>query len=477
VHLVSLARSVAAGLLLAGSTPVVASSQDADSVAAAAVHRRGADGLREARYEDALVAFTEAARLRGVLGDSAGLASSLNSLGAAHYQLGQYELALEHQLRSLAIRRAIHDSIGIARVLSNVGRNYQDQRLLDRALPALREAVAIAERAGDPLVLGYALNSFGTLMSELGAHAEARAFIERAQVAYAAGETRTGPLAPNVEAVPGWAFNLTAMSRVHVKAGDPGLAIPLLDSVIEFSVRANSVRGESQARLVRGQAYAAQGRTQKAIEEFTRAYDLARGVSQRLLMLEALQELAVLEERSGRPAAALARLRAAEVLRDSLFDRSATQRIVAMESRMESERQQRENARLLEERASREALITRQRIVVVLGSLVLLLAGVVVGLLIRNDRRARARQVEMAAANAGLQAALAEVRTLSGFIPICANCKNVRGDRGFWEAVETYVTDRSHAQFSHSICPECGPQLYGDDWHAVEHDGGGHAPA
>lgn len=59
-----------------------------------------------------------------------------------------------------------------------------------------------------------------------------------------------------------------------------------------------------------------------------------------------------------------------------------------------------------------------------------------------------------------LQRALAEVRKLSGFIPICASCKKIRNDKGFWQQVEEYVSDNSDAQFTHSICPDCAHKLY-----------------
>jgi hypothetical protein len=54
-----------------------------------------------------------------------------------------------------------------------------------------------------------------------------------------------------------------------------------------------------------------------------------------------------------------------------------------------------------------------------------------------------------------LRESLANVRTLSGLIPICAHCKRVRDDAGFWQQVEAYVHARSGAQFSHGICPAC----------------------
>ena len=61
-----------------------------------------------------------------------------------------------------------------------------------------------------------------------------------------------------------------------------------------------------------------------------------------------------------------------------------------------------------------------------------------------------------------LQAALEEVKTLQGFIPICANCMKIRDDKGFWERIESYFQARTGAQFSHSICPDCSEKLYPD---------------
>lgn len=69
------------------------------------------------------------------------------------------------------------------------------------------------------------------------------------------------------------------------------------------------------------------------------------------------------------------------------------------------------------------------------------------------------RIVELQLALAGrvreLQEALAEVSQLRGILPICAYCKKVRNDQNYWQKVESYVAERSEAQFSHGICPEC----------------------
>lgn len=58
-----------------------------------------------------------------------------------------------------------------------------------------------------------------------------------------------------------------------------------------------------------------------------------------------------------------------------------------------------------------------------------------------------------------LEAALAKVKVLSGFLPICSSCKKIRDDRGYWEQIEVYIRDRSEAEFTHGFCPDCAKKL------------------
>ena len=66
-----------------------------------------------------------------------------------------------------------------------------------------------------------------------------------------------------------------------------------------------------------------------------------------------------------------------------------------------------------------------------------------------------------------LQDTLAQLKTLSGLLPICASCKKIRDDDGYWNQLEAYIQDHSDVVFSHGLCPECAkklyPQIFGDD--------------
>jgi len=61
-----------------------------------------------------------------------------------------------------------------------------------------------------------------------------------------------------------------------------------------------------------------------------------------------------------------------------------------------------------------------------------------------------------------LQEAFAKIKVLSGFIPICASCKKIRDDQGYWNQLEAYIQSHTEAQFSHGICPDCATSLYSD---------------
>jgi hypothetical protein len=63
---------------------------------------------------------------------------------------------------------------------------------------------------------------------------------------------------------------------------------------------------------------------------------------------------------------------------------------------------------------------------------------------------------------AALKKTLGEVKTLRGILPICSYCKKVRDDKGYWDQVEVYISEKTGADFSHGICPECASKHFGD---------------
>ncbi len=78
----------------------------------------------------------------------------------------------------------------------------------------------------------------------------------------------------------------------------------------------------------------------------------------------------------------------------------------------------------------------------------------------------RQQRDALKATNTQLEQALSDVKTLSGLLPICASCKKIRDDQGYWNQIEAYIENHTDAHFSHGICAECQETLYGDtDWY------------
>jgi len=92
--------------------------------------------------------------------------------------------------------------------------------------------------------------------------------------------------------------------------------------------------------------------------------------------------------------------------------------------------------------------------------------GVGIAWLMMNNQRLevelRASRDSLQTTNTELEKALSEVKALSGIIPICMHCKEIRDDKGYWNQLETFISRHSEAKFNHSICPRCLKEKYPD---------------
>ncbi len=90
--------------------------------------------------------------------------------------------------------------------------------------------------------------------------------------------------------------------------------------------------------------------------------------------------------------------------------------------------------------------------------------GWTIGFVMMNDQRLeqdlRRSRAELRSTIDDLQRARREVKQLGGLLPICANCKKIRDDTGYWNQLESYIKKHSEARFTHSLCPDCAKELY-----------------
>lgn len=79
----------------------------------------------------------------------------------------------------------------------------------------------------------------------------------------------------------------------------------------------------------------------------------------------------------------------------------------------------------------------------------------------KNITQRKQAEIALKKEHADLQRALDEIETLSGLLPICALCKKIRDDKGYWNLLESYIEQHSKASFSHGLCPDCADKFYG----------------
>jgi PAS domain S-box-containing protein len=81
----------------------------------------------------------------------------------------------------------------------------------------------------------------------------------------------------------------------------------------------------------------------------------------------------------------------------------------------------------------------------------------------RNITDRKKAEADLLLEKGKLQEAILEIKKLSGMLPICSHCKNIRDDKGYWNQIENYIEKHSEAEFSHGLCPKCIDEIYGEE--------------
>ena len=409
------------------------------------------------QYDSALTYLRAALPVQLKYTDLAQLGRVHNTTGAAYYQLGLYEQALDSYLAARDARQLAGDTLGMVRTITNIGKTYHDWGQYTRAHASFDEAIALAKQfeRGAP-VLGYAFVSKANVAIDEREFDDAARLIAESRTAY----NTPSPTRRPTDSLDSWELNEAAAALLLLRRGQARDAVPLLEAVVRSAAERGNLRNQIIALLHLSEAKQTVNNLAGARDGYVRVLSLARQAGQRVAVMRALRQLAFLEDALGAPALSVGYFKAFGALRDTLFSQDAASRIATREARAETER-------VLQQNAAQEALIGRQRTLVLLSGGLVVLALVLVGVLVRDGRRERARTDELRKVNDELREAIGQVKVLSGLIPICAHCKKIRDDQGYWSAVESYIGERSDARFSHSICQSCGPKLYGDVWAEV----------
>jgi tetratricopeptide (TPR) repeat protein len=370
-------------------------------------------GLVEAdagRFPEALEYHLKALAIRQRTGDKEGLSYSFNNLGNAYRNMGDYVRALEYHGRGLALKIELGNRASESYSHHNIGLVYFAMRDYPNALDAYRRGLAIREELKDTRAIAVSLNAIGSVQA------------------------------------------LT----------DPAAALKTYERALALRRETKDQRGEMATEINLGDVYRRMGDMTRATAAFERALALGGQIDAPLMRSNALKGLAEVEAARGDFRAAYQHQLQHQTARDQMFSLENAARLQRLQVAHEADRQLRQIDALEKESRAQSAELARVRttrtaLAVIAGLVMLSLALLYARFRLKQQSEARFRaQAEE------LRAVLDREQTLKGLLPICASCKNIRDDNGYWMQVERYVTEHSAAEFTHSICPTCFEGLYPD---------------
>jgi tetratricopeptide (TPR) repeat protein len=381
-------------------------------------------------------------------GDARGEAQGHNTLGLIAADDGDFAGALEHHLQALAIRERTGDKEGLSYSYNNIANVYRNTRQYERSLEYHAQALALKLELGDRASEAFSHHNMGLVYQAMGDTARALESFRRGLA-----------LREALDDDRGIGSSLNSIGLIEAQS-DPQAALRTFRRALELRQRHNDRRGEAATRRNIGHLLLDRGDAAGAVAALEPALAITADVDAPLIRADTLEDLSRAEAARGNYRMALDWLAQAIAVRDQVFNNQNAERITRLQAAHESQRQGQRIALLERDGALRTAALEREALLRYALAAGLLLVGLSLALLYARYRLKHQSEALLRSQAAELRAALERVRTLRGLLPICASCKNIRDDNGYWTQVESYVGAHSAAEFTHSICPSCAERLY-----------------
>jgi tetratricopeptide (TPR) repeat protein len=367
-------------------------------------------------YSRALDEELEALRIREQLGLESASLQSMNLIGVIYHHSGQYPKAIEYYQKILDRMAGKSDPPRTILVNLNIGFSKYKMGRFQEALEHHLMALELSRKTKDNPYLLYAYVNLGLAYTDLGNYPEAARYLHMALAGYQVDDQKYGRVQV-----------LNALGRLDLLSGK-------VDHGITWAREGAALSELIQAR-----------------DELKTSYEL----------------LASLYEKKGDYPDALKFYKLYASTKDSIFSNQESEKIADISMRIVSLKKDHEIGSLKNEKVISSLKLQKERYFsLLLGSGIITLSLFVLVLSIsgkktRNSKvLLEATNAKLQALNAELQETVREVKTLSGLLPICAKCKKIRDDDGYWQQLEGYISKHTSATFSHGICPHCAEDLY-----------------
>jgi tetratricopeptide (TPR) repeat protein len=385
----------------------------------------------------------ESVRLYVAAGDRWGEAQGYNTLGLIEADAGKFPDALGYHLKALEIREADGDKEGLSYTFNNLGNIYRNMGEYQKALDYHERGLKLKVELGNKSSEAYSHHNMGLVYFAMQDYPNALAAYRRGM---AIREQLNDPR--------GIAVSLNAIGQVE-QLTDRHAALRTYQRALALRRQAKDARGEMATEINIADLLRRMGRLPDAAAALNRAMTLGARLDAPLMHSNALKGLAEIEAARGNFAAAYRHQIAYQAARDRIFNQESAERFHHLEVAHEAQRRQQQILLLEREKALGAAELQRTR--TTRTALAVIAAMILVTLASLYGRfRLKQRSESMLRAKADeLSAALERVQTLRGLLPICAWCKKIREDNGYWTQVESYIKGHSQAEFTHCICPAC----------------------
>lgn len=385
----------------------------------------------------------ESIRLYVQAGDGWGEAQGYNTLGLIEADDGRFPEALESHLKALAIRERTGDREGLAYSFNNIGNIHRNMGQYKEALASHQRGLALKVELGMRSSEAYSHHNIGLVYFAMKDYPSAEAAYRRG---LAIREELKDPRAI--------AVSLNAIGQVEALT-DPASALATYERALSLRRQTGDERGEMATELNLGDLHRRMRDLPRATAAYNRALELGARIDAPLMRSRALGAIAEIEADRGDYEAAYRHMVQHQEARERMFSQENTARIQRLQLAHETERQQRQLQILEQEKALREAELAHVRTVRTALGIIAVLVAVSLALLYARYRLKQQSEQRFRAQAEALAEALDRVQTLKGLLPICAWCKKIRDDNGYWTQVEAYVARHSAVEFTHSICPAC----------------------
>jgi two-component system NtrC family sensor kinase len=377
----------------------------------------------QSNYKESWVMLSRALQISESMNDQQTIAYVLLSMGNIYYYQNNKTLALENYQKCLAIGEQLHDTATCARAYINIGCIYLDQRDFDKGLEYLFKAARNFEQSYKKRELCYCYRNIAMAYQLQGRNSSAIDFLNKS--------LRLAEEQQNKEMISGCLQSLAENFRL---TGKNNQSVEFGKKALKIAQEINDLPYVKGAATTLFECYRQQDDFQRALEYYIMAKTASDGILnteknkelktiQHQYALEGKQkEIELLEQKGKNQRMLLAFV--ASGLGLSILLALVVFRSFRKE-RIANDLHGKQKAEILDKHKK---------------------------LTILNEEHAKLIQE--------LQKALENVKTLTGLLPMCANCKKIRDDGGYWQAVEGYIMEHTEAKFSHGVCPECMEILY-----------------